>query len=181
MRKSRRLRTRGIGTMSPNASSTKFSNDVSELMKALRSLYLHCDPTASHYLKLVLDGVFGKEHFRNEVIWKRTSSHNDASQGLSRFGRSHDVVFFYESTHHGTFPKIQILTIEGLMSGKVNLGVQLFAATPVSCGLVAFSALSRVWPLSRYSPRSIRVSSVFIEKLYLVVPAKAGTQRLLRA
>lgn len=59
------------------------------------SLYLHCDPTASHYLKLLLDGVFGAKNFRNEISWKRTSSHNDAAQGLTRYGRTHDVIFFY--------------------------------------------------------------------------------------
>ena len=42
------------------------------------SLYLHCDPTASHYLKILLDAVFGAERFRNEIIWKRTTAHSDA-------------------------------------------------------------------------------------------------------
>lgn len=70
--------------------------ELRRVLKATGSLYLHCDPTASHYLKLVLDAVFGKENFRNEIIWRRTSSHNDANQGLSRFGRTHDVIFFYQ-------------------------------------------------------------------------------------
>lgn len=47
------------------------------VLKPTGSLYLHCDPTASHYLKLVLDGVFGKENFRTEISWKRSSAHND--------------------------------------------------------------------------------------------------------
>jgi len=68
--------------------------ELHRVLKPTGSLYLHCDPTASHYLKIVLDGVFGKENFRNEIIWKRTSSHNDASQGLTRFGRNHDVLLF---------------------------------------------------------------------------------------
>jgi site-specific DNA-methyltransferase (adenine-specific) len=77
-----------------------------ELHRVLRptgSLYLHCDPTASHYLKLVLDAVFGAENFRNEIAWKRTSSHNDASQGLSRYGRTHDVIFFYTRAKGATW------------------------------------------------------------------------------
>ena len=52
---------------------------LQELHKKLKptgALYLHCDPSASHYLKVVLDGVFGPRNFLNEVIWKRTSSHN---------------------------------------------------------------------------------------------------------
>ena len=48
-------------------------------------IYLHCDPTASHYLKLFLDAVFGPRQFRNEIIWKRTSAHSDAKRyGSSR-------------------------------------------------------------------------------------------------
>jgi len=65
-----------------------------ELHRVLRttgSLYLHCDPTASHYLKLILDMVFGVENFRNEVVWKRASAHNDPN----KYGNIHDVLFFY--------------------------------------------------------------------------------------
>jgi DNA modification methylase len=73
---------------------TMMCNRLLELHRVLKptgSLYLHCDPTASHYLKLVLDGVFGKECYLSEVIWKRTSSHNSAK----RWGPTHDVIFFY--------------------------------------------------------------------------------------
>jgi site-specific DNA-methyltransferase (adenine-specific) len=69
--------------------------ELHRVLKVTGSLYLHCDPTASHYLKLLLDGVFGAAYYRNEVIWKRTSSHNDAAQGLTRFGKNHDSILFY--------------------------------------------------------------------------------------
>ena len=69
--------------------------ELHRVLKTHGSMYLHCDPTSSHYLKLLLDGVFSPKMFRNELIWKRTSAHNDASQGLSRFGKTHDVIFFY--------------------------------------------------------------------------------------
>ncbi len=65
-----------------------------ELRRVLRptgSIYLHCDPTASHYLKLLLDAVFGAENYRNEVIWKRQSAHSDARG----YGSVHDTVLFY--------------------------------------------------------------------------------------
>ena len=65
-----------------------------ELHRVLRptgSLYLHCDPTASHYLKLVLDAVFGAENFRNEIVWKRTTAHSAAR----RWGDVHDTILFY--------------------------------------------------------------------------------------
>jgi len=55
------------------------------------SIYLHCDPNASHYLKMMLDLIFGKKYFRSEVIWKRTSAHNNAR----RHGPCHDVILFY--------------------------------------------------------------------------------------
>jgi adenine specific DNA methylase Mod len=65
-----------------------------ELRRVLRrtgSLYLHCDPTMSHYLKILLDTVFGPEGFRNEIIWQRAGAKNDALQ----YGRCHDVILFY--------------------------------------------------------------------------------------
>lgn len=68
-----------------------------ELRRTLKphgSLYLHCDPTASHYLKLLLDAVFGPENFRNEIIWKRTSAHSSAK----RFAPVHDVILYYGRT-----------------------------------------------------------------------------------
>lgn len=65
--------------------------ELHRVLKPTGSLYLHCDPTASHYLKLLLDGVFGATRYRNEIIWKRTSAHSDAK----RFGIVHDVIFYY--------------------------------------------------------------------------------------
>ncbi len=55
------------------------------------SLYLHCDPTMSHYLKILLDAIFGAEHFRNEISWKRTSSHSSAK----KYAPIHDVILYY--------------------------------------------------------------------------------------
>ena len=65
--------------------------ELRRVLKSTGSLYLHCDPTASHYLKLLLDAVFGPEHFRNEVIWKRTSAHSSAK----KFAPVHDVLLYY--------------------------------------------------------------------------------------
>jgi adenine specific DNA methylase Mod len=65
--------------------------ELRDVLKPTGSLYLHCDPKASHYLKILLDAVFGHENFRNEVIWKRTGSHNSAR----RYGPVHDVILFY--------------------------------------------------------------------------------------
>lgn len=65
--------------------------ELRRVLKPTGSLYLHCDPTASHYLKLLLDSVFGPQNFRNEIIWKRTSAHSSAK----RYGPVHDVLLFY--------------------------------------------------------------------------------------
>ena len=61
------------------------------------SIYLHCDDTASHYLKMLMDAIFGQQNYRTEVIWKRTSAHNDVRQGRKQHGRIHDVLLFYTS------------------------------------------------------------------------------------
>ena len=72
------------------------------VMKPTASLYLHCDPTASHYLKIVLDAVFGASMFRNEIVWKRSTSHNDAK----RMGKTHDIIFFFVRSHKPFWNKV---------------------------------------------------------------------------
>jgi site-specific DNA-methyltransferase (adenine-specific) len=71
---------------------------IHKLLKATGSFYLHCDPTMSHYLKLVCDLVFGEGNFRNEIVWKRSYGHGDSKKSL---GRSHDVILLY--TKYNTF------------------------------------------------------------------------------
>lgn len=65
--------------------------EMHRILKDTGSLYLHCDPTASHYLKLVMDAVFGVKNFRNEIVWSYRSG------GVSKnwFGRKHDILLFY--------------------------------------------------------------------------------------
>ena len=65
--------------------------ELRRVLKPTGSIYLHCDATASHYLKLLMDAVFGVTNYRNEIIWQRTSSHNDPK----RYGRVHDTILFY--------------------------------------------------------------------------------------
>ena len=67
--------------------------ELHRVLKPTGSLYLHCDPTASHYLKLLLDGVFGADKFRNEIVWKRTTPKGLA---FSRFASNHDVILVYQ-------------------------------------------------------------------------------------
>jgi DNA modification methylase len=77
--------------------------ELNRVLKETGSLYLHCDPTASHYLKILLDAVFGPKFFRNEIIWKRSSSHADTKQGMRRAGRIHDVILFYTNRDEYTW------------------------------------------------------------------------------
>lgn len=58
------------------------------------SLYIHCDPSASHYLRVLLDQIFGPENFRNEIVWRRTHAHSSSR----RYGPIHDVLLFYSKT-----------------------------------------------------------------------------------
>ena len=74
--------------------------ELRRVLKPTGSLYLHCDPTASHYLKLLLDTVFGNRNFRNEITWKRTVSHNDAKRNYSAIG---DSIFYYTKGDDFTF------------------------------------------------------------------------------
>jgi adenine specific DNA methylase Mod len=78
-----------------------------ELHKALKptgSIYLHCDPAASHYLKVLMDAVFGVENFRNEIIWKRTGAHSSAH----RAGPVHDVILFYTKSDRYTWNRVYV-------------------------------------------------------------------------
>ena len=77
--------------------------ELRRVLKPTGSIYLHCDPTASHYLKLLMDAVFGKENFRNEIMWRRYGAHNDVGQGSTRFGRVHDIIFLYGKTDSVTW------------------------------------------------------------------------------
>ena len=82
---------------------------IEESKRVLRktgSIYVHCDWHASHYLKIILDDVFGYENFRNEIIWKRHNTHNDAKQGSNIFGRIHDSIFYYSKSEKPTWNPI---------------------------------------------------------------------------
>src|SRR5438034_4569964 len=75
--------------------------ELHRVLKPTGSIYLHCDPTSSHYLKVLLDSIFGPINFANEIIWKRTSGHSDAR----RYGRTHDVILYYVSGPEGIWTR----------------------------------------------------------------------------
>ncbi len=68
---------------------------IKSVMSETASLYVELDNHIGHYVKILLDEIFGEDHFINEIIWKRTFSHSDVGQGAKHLGRLHDVIFFY--------------------------------------------------------------------------------------
>lgn len=73
---------------------------LSELRRVLKptgSIYLHCDPTASHYLKMILDAIFGNQCFRNEIVWKRTPFAGSSKSRAKQLPRSHDNILFFSN------------------------------------------------------------------------------------
>jgi DNA modification methylase len=73
--------------------------ELHRVLKETGSLYLHCDWHASHYLKVMLDGVFGASNFANEIVWRRTGAHNKSG----RFGPVHDTILFYRKSREATW------------------------------------------------------------------------------
>lgn len=75
---------------------------MKSILRPTGSIYLHCDPSASHYIKVMMDGIFGHQNFRNEIIWKRTSAHS----GAKRYGPVHDVILFYTKSDSYTWNRV---------------------------------------------------------------------------
>ena len=78
---------------------------ILEMRRILRhtgSIYLHCDPTMSHYLKLVMDAVFGREAFRNEIVW----SYQRWTGGTRHFQRMHDIIFMFARSNESSFTQL---------------------------------------------------------------------------
>ncbi len=78
-------------------------NELRRVLKPSGNIYLHCDPTASHYLKLLLDAVFGPTNFRNEITWKRRVGMSSAVHESNRFGVCTDIILFFAKTDDALF------------------------------------------------------------------------------
>jgi DNA modification methylase len=95
-----------IGTNQMMAYLVMMTSRLVELHRVLKptgSLYLHCDPTASHYLKIILDTIFGPQNFRTEIVWKRSSAHSDTKQGRKLHGHIHDIILYYTKSEEWTW------------------------------------------------------------------------------
>lgn len=93
------------------------------ILKPSGSVYLHCDPTASHYIKAMMDSIFGHQNFRNEIIWRRTGAHGRAK----RWGPIHDTILFYTRgdnyTWNRTFEKYGKEYLETRYNSKDSHGL----------------------------------------------------------
>ena len=72
---------------------------MKQVLKHTGSIYFHCDPTASHYIKIIMDGIFGRENFRNEIIWGYRTGGNSKKW----YAKKHDVILFYSRSKDYTF------------------------------------------------------------------------------
>ena len=110
--------------------------ELHRVLKPTGSLYLHCDPKASHYLKLLLDAVFGRANLMNEIIWKRTHAHGSSK----RYGPVHDVIFFYTKSNTFVWTDPRAQHAEGYVERHFTLtdettGVQFAPITLTGSGV----------------------------------------------
>jgi site-specific DNA-methyltransferase (adenine-specific) len=77
--------------------------ELRRVLKPTGSIYLHCDPAASHYLKMLMDASFGPVNFRSEIVWQRSRGHSDKT--LKKYGANHDVILFYTRTDQWLFAR----------------------------------------------------------------------------
>ena len=82
--------------------------ELHRVLKPTGSLYLHCDPTAGHYLRVILDTIFDPRNFHTEISWKRTSAHSDTKQGRKEYGHIHDVILFYTKSQSWTWNPVYL-------------------------------------------------------------------------
>jgi len=108
--------------------------ELHRVLKPTGSLYLHCDPTASHYLKMVLDAIFGARQFQNEIIWKRNFTKKGSQFEMTRFANNMDTLLFYSKSDKATFrtPKVMVSPEEiALKYNKVDENGRRFKSEPI--------------------------------------------------
>ena len=149
--------------------------EMKRILKHTGSIYLHCDPTMSHYLKLVMDAIFGKKMFRNEVIWH----YRKWSTGKYQFQRNHDVILFYGNEKGGrVFNELYMPRAEStlkrfgtgkIVSGHDDEGKRLPSKTE---GESEGVRQDDVWPIGRVAP---------VKRIYLTQKPLKLLQRIIRA
>jgi DNA modification methylase len=98
--------------------------ELRRVLKETGSIYLHCDPTASHYLKILMDAVFGPQCFQNEISWRRSSAHSDVKQGMKRCGRVRDVLLFFSKGQANTWNPVYTSYSEDYLESEYRHATQ---------------------------------------------------------
>ena len=93
---------------------------IREMLKPTGSFYYHCDPTMSHYIKIMLDYIFGSENSRNEIVWNRAFSTGGVKTGNRQYGRNHDILFYYSKTKNHIFNEQFIPWDDSVYKGKLD-------------------------------------------------------------
>ncbi len=146
-----------------------------ELRRVLRptgSIYLHCDPTASHYLKMLMDAVFGPQQFRNEIVWKRTSAHSSAK----RFGPVHDAILFYaKGAQHVWNPQYQPIpqdTIDQWYNNVEPLTGRRFNRADLTAAGVRSGPSGAAWPREPIEKRVVLDAAIEAVELVAQMPVR---------
>jgi site-specific DNA-methyltransferase (adenine-specific)/adenine-specific DNA-methyltransferase len=79
-----------------------------EVLKDTGSIFLHCDSSRGHYLKCIMDEIFGSDNFKNQIVWKRSDAHNDSGQGAKHLGAVHDMILLYSKSNDYTFNNLYL-------------------------------------------------------------------------
>ncbi|MCL4343905.1 MAG: restriction endonuclease [Nitrososphaerota archaeon] len=150
--------------------------ELRRVLKDTGSIYLHCDPTASHYLKLVMDAVFSAKNFRAEIIWKRTFAHSNAKT----YGGVHDIILFYSKGDNWTWNNQFQQYDQKYLSSHYNLKdkngkyLQLTALIAPGKGYVyEWKGVTKNWRLPKESMEKLESEG----RLYYT---KNGTARYIR-
>lgn len=112
--------------------------ELHRILKKTGSIYLHCDPTASHYLKQMMDCIFGRDNFRNEIVWQRNDGRGKGSQHKAKkFGANTDIILFYSKTDNFYFKATNDITDNKEILQKFNKidenGKRYYTGIPIFC------------------------------------------------
>lgn len=169
---------------------------MKSILRPKGSIYLHCDPTASHYIKVMMDGIFGHRNFQNEIIWKRTGSHG----GSKRWGPVHDTLLFYTASEKYTWNRVyqdydqtylddfyrfndergryRLVTLTGAGVRSGDSGKPWRGTDPTDSGrhwAVPAKALERAYPDRDLSPLSTQEKLDLLDAARLVYWPKRGS------
>ena len=123
------------------------------ILKRTGSLYLHCDPTMSHYLKIALDCIFGAPHFRNEIVW----SYRSGGTSKNYFSKKHDIILFYSKTNTYRFNPIKekaYTKSKQRKTGTVNYGAGSVTFFEDEIGVYNLVNMRDVWDISILNSQS---------------------------